>query len=84
MNWFTGTATFLVVWFLVLFMVLPWGVKVAENPEQGHATSAPVNPRLGLKILVTTAIAVLVWLVVDYVVASNIIDFRPPESSANP
>jgi predicted secreted protein len=84
MNWFTGTATYLVLWFLVLFTVLPWGIKVAESPEEGHATSAPVNPRLGLKILITTFIAAVLWFGVDYIVDNDIVDFRQPETSSNP
>jgi len=79
MNWFTGSAMFVAIWFLVLFAVLPWGVKVAEEPEAGHATSAPVNPRLGLKLLVTTVITAVIWLAVDFVVASGWIDFRSME-----
>lgn len=84
MNLFTGTATFVILWFLVLFMVLPWGVHTAEEPEPGHATSAPVNPRIGLKVLVTTLVAGLIWLAVDYVVANDIIDFRSGEAQSNP
>ncbi len=78
MNWFTGTAVFLILWFVVLFAVLPWGVHVPEEPEKGHATSSPSNPRIGLKLLVTTAIAGVLWLVVDWVIASDLISFRPP------
>lgn len=78
MNWFTGTAVFLVIWFLVLFAVLPWGVHVPEEPEAGHATSAPSNPRIGLKLLVTTVITIALWFVADWVIASDLISFRPP------
>ena len=81
MNWFVGAATYLLLWFLVLLLVLPWGVKVTEEPEEGHATSAPVDPRIGLKILITTVIAALLWVGVDYVVAHNIIDFRSLSSA---
>jgi len=84
MNWFTGAATYLVIWFLVLFAILPWGVRIAETPEEGHATSAPMNPRMGLKMLATSVIAGLLWLAVDYVVVNNIVDFRPPESADAP
>lgn len=76
MNWFVGSAMFVIVWFLVFFMVLPWGSHPPEQPEEGHATSAPVNPRMGLKLLVTTAIAAVIWLAIDWAVASDLIDFR--------
>jgi predicted secreted protein len=81
MNWFTGSAVFLILWFLVLFMVLPWGVRVPDEPEPGHATSAPANPRLGLKVVITTAIAGVLWFVVDWIIANDIISFRSPPGS---
>ena len=84
MNWFTGSAIYLVLWFLVLLIVLPLGVKIAEQPEEGHATSAPIDPRIGLKILITTIVAAVLWFGVDYVVANNIIDFRAQESAPYP
>jgi len=84
MNWFFGAGVYIIIWFLVLFTVLPWGVRTAEEPEPGHATSAPIRPRLGLKVLVTTVLAGLIWLAVDYVVSHNLVDFRQPESTAEP
>ena len=78
MNWFTGSAVYLMLWFLVLFTVLPWGVRVPDDPETGHASSAPSNPRIGLKLLVTTVIAGLLWLGVDWVISSGLITLRPP------
>ncbi len=50
MNWFESLVAFIVIWWLVLFMVLPWGVRIPDKAEPGHATSAPVRPRLWLKV----------------------------------
>jgi predicted secreted protein len=58
----TSIAVYFVIWWIVLFAVLPWGVKVPENPEPGHATSAPEKPMLVRKALWTTLIAAIVWL----------------------
>ena len=41
MTWFTGLMVYVILWFLVLFMVLPFGVKVPGEVEKGHAPSAP-------------------------------------------
>lgn len=76
MGWFTGAVVFIVVWFLVLFTVLPWGVKIPDDPEPGHAPSAPINPRIELKMAVTTAIAVAVWIFIYLLVESGAISFR--------
>ena len=78
MNWFTGSAVFLMLWFLVLFAVLPWGVHVPDEPEKGHASSAPANPRIALKLLATTIIAGALWFVVAWLISSDLITFRPP------
>lgn len=72
----TGIAVFVVVWWIVLFAVLPWGVKPAENPVPGQADSAPENPRLLLKAAVTTLIAAVIWLGIFLLVRSDWLSFR--------
>ena len=76
MTWFEGMVTFVIIWWMVLFTVLPWGVRIPETPEKGHATSAPIRPRLWLKLTVTTCIAVLLWGVAFWLAASDLISFR--------
>lgn len=84
MNWFFGAGIYIIIWFLVLFTVLPWGVRTADEPEPGHATSAPIRPRLGLKVLVTTVVAGVIWFAVAYVVSHDLVDFRQPGTQAEP
>jgi predicted secreted protein len=76
-TWPLGILTYVIIWWVVLFAVLPWGIKVPDEPEPGHASSAPTNPRLGLKALITTIVAGIVWLGVYYVVQSDLIPVRP-------
>jgi predicted secreted protein len=56
-------------WFLVLFMVLPWRVKIPEQPDKGHAASAPVAPMLGRKCAITTVLAVIPVIVLYLVIS---------------
>ena len=49
MNWFVGIATYVVIWWITIFAVLPWGVTPAQDGDPGHAAGAPANPRLLLK-----------------------------------
>ena len=72
----SGIVVFLIIWWTVLFAVLPWGVTVAEEPETGHAPSAPSRPRLGLKFLITTLIAAVIWLIVFGLVESDLLSIR--------
>ncbi len=77
MNWFTGIMVYVMIWWVVLFTVLPWGIKVPENPEPGHATSAPEKPLLVRKFTITTVIATLLWGIAYYLIDSGLISFRP-------
>ena len=72
----TSIAVYFVIWWIVLFAVLPWGVKVPENPEPGHATSAPEKPMLLRKALWTTLIAGVIWLGFFLVNRFDLISFR--------
>jgi predicted secreted protein len=65
--WFSQAAIFLLIWFVVLFAVLPWGIRHSSEPEPGHDPGAPMNPNLGRKALITTAISLLLWGVYFYV-----------------
>ncbi len=58
MTWFAAGVIFVIVWWLVLFMVLPFGASPPDEVEPGMAPSAPARPRMGLKIAVTTVIAI--------------------------
>jgi len=66
-----------IIWWVVVFMVLPWGVKVPDEHEPGHATSAPERPMLWRKAAITTVIAAVVWVAVYYLIESGLIQFRP-------
>ena len=76
MDLFGGAVVFIIVWWLVLFMVLPFGVRPPDEPEPGMADGAPVRPRLGVKMLVTTAIAIAITLGIDWVLDSGLISLR--------
>jgi len=76
MGWVTGLFTYIIVWWLVLFMVLPWGNRAPDNPEPGHTPSAPEKPRLLLKFGVTTAVATVVFLILYGIIESGWINIR--------
>jgi len=76
MGWATGVAIYVTIWWVVIFAVLPWGVRTPDQVEPGHASSAPVNPRLGFKALITTLITTVIWIAIELVVRSDLISFR--------
>jgi len=77
MSWISAAAVFVIVWWLVLFMVLPFGARPPDHVEPGHAPSAPARPRLGLKMLITTLIAIGVTAAILWVFESGLISLRP-------
>ncbi len=79
MGWATGTAVYLVIWWLVIFMVLPWGAQSVidhDDVKKGHAPGAPKKPRMVLKIAITTVISGVVWGIVYTVIDSGVVSFR--------
>jgi predicted secreted protein len=66
MNVLMILAIYAIVWSLLLFMLLPVGVKPPEDPIPGQALSAPDKPMIKKKITWTTVLAVpvtaaIVW-----------------------
>jgi len=77
MSWFATGVVFVIVWWLVLFMVLPFGAGPPDEVEPGMAPSAPARPRMGLKIAVTTVIAAALTALVVWLLQSGLIQLRP-------
>ena len=77
MTWFAAGVIFVIVWWLVLFMVLPFGASPPDEVEPGMAPSAPARPRMGLKIAVTTVIALAVTALILWLLQSGLIQLRP-------
>lgn len=82
MNWASGIVEFIVIWWLVFFMTLPFGVKppheVGEVAGPGHSDGAPVKHMLRLKVCITTAIAVVLWGIAYYLITSELLSFSRP------
>ena len=71
-----GCAIYGIVWFLTLFMVLPFGVVSQDEAcdiVPGSTTSAPVKPRIGKKLLWTTLIALILYAALYYVLTSDLL-----------
>jgi predicted secreted protein len=77
MDWFATGVTFLLVWWLVLFTVLPFGARPPDQVEPGMAPSAPAKPRIALKFLITTVIAVVLTTLILWLIDSRLIQLQP-------
>jgi predicted secreted protein len=77
MHWLTALAIYFVVWWLVLFAVLPWGTRPVADADQATGwRGAPEAPGLGKKMLATTAVAAVVWGLIIWAITSEVLSFR--------
>jgi predicted secreted protein len=80
MTWASAIVVYVIIWWLVFFMTLPFGVRAAheagEEVQPGNDAGAPVKPMLGTKMAITTLIAGALWGVAYWLIASDLISFR--------
>jgi predicted secreted protein len=61
---FTALAIYFVIWWIALFVVLPWGVRSQHESgamAPGTDPGAPVLTNLGQKLIWTTVVATVVF-----------------------
>lgn len=78
MTLFTGVVVYLLLWWTVLFAILPIGTRPDPHgsPESGGWRGAPVAPHLLRKAIATTVVATILWLGFWLVVESDWLSFR--------
>jgi predicted secreted protein len=73
----TGIAMYLIIWWTVLFAVLPIGTRPQAAPDaESGWRGAPERPGLARKALITTVVAVFVWLLAYWLITSPWLSFR--------
>ncbi len=75
MDVFTGIILYLMIYWLVLFAILPWGNQPPEKVDLGNSTGAPANPRIKQKFIITGFVAAAVWVAVFLLIYFDVIDF---------
>ena len=64
----TAVAVYFLIWWIVLFAVLPWGVRAqGEEGVPGTDPGAPLVPHLRAKLVWTTLVATVVFVICAYV-----------------
>jgi predicted secreted protein len=71
-----GIVAYIIIWWVAIFAVLPFGVRPVPKDDPGYAAGAPANPRLLLKVGVTTVVAAILWLGLYAAVRADLVDFR--------
>jgi predicted secreted protein len=72
----TSLAIYFIIWWLVLFAVLPWGIHSQQESgdyHQGTDPGAPAIPNLARKLIWTTVVAVLVFAILQVVYSYELV-----------
>jgi predicted secreted protein len=86
----TVIAIYFIIWWVVLFAVLPWGVHSQQESGEvapGTDPGAPVAHRIGRKLIYTTVVASVIFGILYAVYVLDLIPYeflkqiaKPPQS----
>jgi predicted secreted protein len=72
----TAIAVYFLIWWIVLFAVLPWGVRRQDDAGEtapGTDPGAPAIPKLGLKLIWTTIVSSAIFAACYVVYTSQLV-----------
>ena len=64
MTWISYAAVFFVIWWLVLFAALPFGVRTQDEDNDvtlGTVSSAPRGPHMLRAVVITTIVTLMIF-----------------------
>lgn len=77
MNWFNGLVLYVLIWWIALFAVLPFGTKPVADPDASTGwRGAPERPLLLRKVIATTLLAAVIWFGAYLLITSDWLSFR--------
>lgn len=82
MSWPLSLALYFIIWWTLLFAVLPFGVRTQDEDGAvvpGTPGSAPVKPNFLRIIAVTTLFSAVVFAAVYWVIVARVITFDLPK-----
>ena len=79
-----GIVLYVIIWWVTIFAVLPWGIRPAEPDEPGAEFGAPKNPLIWKRALWTSLVAAVIWLVLFWIIEANLFSFRAWVSGSGP
>ncbi|MCR9069128.1 MAG: DUF1467 family protein [Rhodobacteraceae bacterium] len=72
----TGLVLYAIIWFMTLFVILPLRLQSQDEAGErvaGTPGSAPANPQLARRFLVTSGVAAVVWAVIAAIIIFDLI-----------
>jgi predicted secreted protein len=75
--WFTGTVLFVLIWWTLLFAVLPFTNHPTSEPDPVSGwRGTPTRPFVGRTVVATTLVTIIVWCLAMLLIHSGWINFR--------
>jgi len=74
MNLFSLFVMYLLIWWIVLFGILPIGVKTQSDSGEivkGSEPGAPAESNIKMKFILTTIIATIIWALICGIIISG-------------
>ncbi len=68
MNLMTFILVLSMIWIVLSLILLPIGIEMPDKIENGHASSAPKNPRMMLKLGISFSISLILTIIYFYYV----------------
>lgn len=78
MSPFSLFVTYLLIWWMTLFVILPMGIRgQAESGDviKGSEPGAPVDANIKIKFKQTTILATIIWVVVNTIIWSGVFNW---------
>lgn len=84
MSWYSGLAIYLIIWWVVLFTLLPLGrgsndALSAADIAKGQDAGAPARPYLLYKFIGATVVSGAIFALFYWAYVTGLLDFRPPD-----
>ena len=76
MNWVSGLVVYLLIWWVVIFMALPYGNQPIEEGGADGFSGAPKIANIRKKMLATSVISAVLWLVAFGLIQAGVFDFH--------
>lgn len=60
----TAVAVYFLIWWIALFLVLPWGIRSqheGDGYDQGTDPGAPILSRLWIRLVATTIVSAIIF-----------------------
>lgn len=75
MSFLNAAFIYFLIWWVMLFTVLPWGIERHQDEGLGHDAGAPRIPGLKRKIFLNTLLSGVILAVIYILVETDVINW---------